>query len=156
MAVPRAQRGQLIRVRIDRAAEVREFFEEALEAGRGDDLEDPARLVARVPERVPLVARLEDQVARARLDDVVTEQRSHATLENEAVLVLTRVLVERGGQRPRRHGVIDDRQPVAGLRSVDDEPDADAPEETLVAVPGADDPRRGGRRLHLRTPFIEQ
>ena len=44
---------------VDQLAEV------VLEAGRRDDLEDPAQLVARVPERVPLVARLEDQVARA-------------------------------------------------------------------------------------------
>src|SRR4051812_19831414 len=43
---------------------VDELLEEALETGRRDDLEDPAGLVARVPERVPLVARLEDQVTR--------------------------------------------------------------------------------------------
>jgi len=37
MAVPRAQRGELIRVGIDRAAHVRQLFEETLEAGRGFD-----------------------------------------------------------------------------------------------------------------------
>ena len=34
-----------------------------LEAAGGDDLEDPARLVAGVPEGVPLLARLEGQIA---------------------------------------------------------------------------------------------
>jgi hypothetical protein len=36
----------------------RELGEELLEAGGGDDLEDPRRLVAGVPEGVPLPARL--------------------------------------------------------------------------------------------------
>ena len=52
-----------------------ELVEEVLEAARGDDLEDRARLVARVPERVPLVARLVHEVAGVGVDDVVAEQR---------------------------------------------------------------------------------
>src|SRR5215217_1929615 len=121
MAVPRAQRGQLIRVSIDRAAHVRQLFEETLEAGRGNDLEDPARLVARVRERVPLVARLEDQVARAGLDDLVAEQRAHAAFQDEGVLVLARVQVQRRRERPRRHRMLDEREGVPRLRPVDHE-----------------------------------
>src|SRR5688500_10921885 len=75
------------------AAGAAERAEELLEAGRSDDLEDPAGLVAGVPEGVPLVAGLEDQIAGAGLDDLVAEQRSHAALEHEAVLVLPRVAV---------------------------------------------------------------
>src|SRR5947208_438746 len=45
---------------------------------RRDDLEDPRRLVARVPERVPLAARLEDHVARLRVDDLLAELRAGA------------------------------------------------------------------------------
>src|ERR1700712_5499043 len=59
--------------------------EETLEARRGDDLEDPLRLVARVPERVPLVAGLEDEVAGPAEDDLVAELRPHAALEDVAV-----------------------------------------------------------------------
>ena len=40
-----------------------EFDKVAFEPCGGDDLEDPRGLVAGVPERVPLAARLEDQVA---------------------------------------------------------------------------------------------
>src|SRR5918996_760985 len=101
MAVARAERGQLIRVRIDRAAHIRELAEEALEAGRRDDLEDPAGLVAGVPERVPLVTRLEDQITRPSLDHVVAQQRAHAPLEHEAVLVLARVQMQRRGEGAR-------------------------------------------------------
>jgi len=118
-----------------------------LEARGGDDLEDPARLVARVPERVPLVARLVDQVARAGLDDLVAEQRAHAALQDVAVLVLARVEVQRGGEGARRHRVLDQREALAGLRAVDHEADADAAEEALGGVGRADDlraRRRGG------------
>jgi hypothetical protein len=41
------------------------------------DLEDPARLVAGIPERVPLVTGLEGQIARLRVDDVVAQHRPH-------------------------------------------------------------------------------
>ena len=90
--------------------ELAELVEEVLEAARRDDLEDPAGLVAGVPERVPLVARLEHEVADLGVDDLVAEQRAHPPLEHEAVLVLARVLVERArpgaaaasGARPAR------------------------------------------------------
>src|SRR5689334_8121327 len=69
------------RIGLGDAAHLDELLEEALESGRRDDLEDPARLVARVPERVPLVAWLEDQVARPGLNDVITEQRADPPLQ---------------------------------------------------------------------------
>lgn len=46
------------------APEVDEFAEEPLEAGGGDDLQDPGGFIAGVPESVPLVARLENQITR--------------------------------------------------------------------------------------------
>jgi hypothetical protein len=46
-------------------------------------------------------ARLEDEVAGPGLDHVVAEQRAHAALEHEAVLVLARVPVERRRERAR-------------------------------------------------------
>src|SRR5205823_12330757 len=106
--------------------------EETLEAGRGDDLEDPARLVPGVPEGVPLVAGLEDEVARAGLEDLVTQECAHAALQDVAVLVLARVAVQRRGQRSWSHRVLDQREPAAGLVAVDHEPHADASEETRL------------------------
>lgn len=49
-------------------------------------------------------SRREDQVARPRLDDLVAEQRAHPTLEDEAVLVLARVQVERRRERIEADG----------------------------------------------------
>ena len=70
------------------AASSRKYRSKA--AGR-DDLEDPARLITGVPTRVPLVAPLEDELARTGLDDIVRRAaRAHASLEDEAVLVLAR------------------------------------------------------------------
>jgi len=59
--------------------------------------------------------RLVDQVAGTGLDDVVAEQRAHPALDNEAVLVLARVPVQRRDQRPRRDRVLDERETSAGL-----------------------------------------
>jgi hypothetical protein len=42
--------------------------EELLQTGWRDDLEDPRRDIARVPERVPLAPRLEDEVGGAGFD----------------------------------------------------------------------------------------
>ena len=131
-----------------------ELAEELLEPGRRDDLEDPAGLVARVPERVPLVARLEDEVARAGLDDVVAQQRAHAPLEHVAVLVLAGVQVQRRGERARGHRVLDQREPLARLCPVDHEADADAAEEALLGLVRADDP--GPLSPPCRLPFVGQ
>src|SRR4051794_22543035 len=69
------------RARALRGLGLAELVEEALEARRGDDLEDPRGLVAGVPERVPLVARLEDEVARLAEDDLVAELRADPPLQ---------------------------------------------------------------------------
>jgi hypothetical protein len=53
----------------------RELLEVMLERRRRDDLEDPALGIAGVPEGVPLVARLEREVAGFGVDHVVAEQR---------------------------------------------------------------------------------
>ncbi|HKF80425.1 MAG TPA: hypothetical protein VKB17_06335 [Thermoleophilaceae bacterium] len=44
---------------------------------------------------MPLVARLEDEVAGAGVDDLFAQQRAHPAPEHEGVLVLRRVLVQR-------------------------------------------------------------
>jgi hypothetical protein len=46
-----------------RLGDVLEGFEQVLQPGRGDDLQDDCGLVGGVPEGVPLPARFEDQVA---------------------------------------------------------------------------------------------
>src|SRR5712691_6957745 len=55
--------GQDLRLGPGDAPKVNQFAEEPLEAGGGDDLQDPGGLVPSIPERVPLVARLENQIA---------------------------------------------------------------------------------------------
>jgi len=116
-----------------------ELGEELLEAPGGDDLEDPARLVACVPERVPLPARLEDEVADIGEHDVVAELRAHATLDDVAVLVLVRVPVQRRAQPARRDRVLDKREASAGLGAPDHESHAEGGEVDTRAVGGADE-----------------
>ena len=103
---------------------------------------------------MPLVARLEDQVAGPGLDDVVAQQRTHAPLEHVAVLVLAGVQVQRRGERARGHRVLDQREPLTRLGPVDHEAGADAPEEALRGVVRTHDP--DGCRLHAFLAFARQ
>ena len=70
------------------------------------------------------------------IDDIVAQECADASLEHEAVLVLSRVAVERCSQGARGHGVLDEREAAAGLAAVDHEPDTDAPEKARLAVLG--------------------
>ena len=64
---------QSLRLGARDAPEVDQCREEPLKPRRGDDLEDPRRLIASVPERVPLAAWLEDQVARSAQEHLVAQ-----------------------------------------------------------------------------------
>src|SRR6266536_1401701 len=127
------------RVRLCDAAELDELREEALEAGGRDDLQNPARAFPGVPERVPLAAGLEDEVAGAGLEHVIAEERSHAAFEHVAVLVFAEVAVERRCECVRRHRVLDEREAPAGRIAVDHEADSNAAEESGLAVCGPQD-----------------
>ena len=116
------------------SAEFDELSEETFEAGGRDDLEDPAWIFPRVPERVPFAAGLEDEVAGARLEHVPAEDRSHAAFEHVAVLVFSQVAVERRGECVRRHRMLDERKTLGGRLAADHEPYANAAEEPRVAL----------------------
>src|SRR5205823_645412 len=78
--------------------------------------------------------------------DLVPQERSDAPLDDVAVFVFMNVAVERRGQRTRRHRVLDQGEPSAGLGSVKHEPDPDAAQEPGLAVARTDDLRCG--RVH--------
>jgi hypothetical protein len=109
------------RRRVEFAAR-RELAKQLLEASRGDDLQDAGRLVASVPEGVPLPAGLEDEIAGVGHDLMVAQQRSHPALEHVAVFILAAVQVQRGGQDVRRQAVLDQREAAARVLAVDHEP----------------------------------
>ena len=88
------------------------------------------------------------------IDDVVAEQRADAPFEHVAVLVLAEMAVQRSGERPRGHRMLDQREVAARLGAVDHEPHADAAEESRLAVLRSHDPGRD--RLHLRLLLIRQ
>src|ERR1035437_10125053 len=129
-----AELGQGLWVGLCDAAEVDKLAEESLEAGGRDDLQKPRREIAGVPEGVPLVARLEDQIAWACGHDFVAQQRPDASLHYVAVFVLVCVAVQRGGERSGGHRVLDHRESVSGVLAVEHKPNADASEEPGVAV----------------------
>src|SRR5437588_7453981 len=137
---------QGLRVGVSDAAEVDELRKEPLKAGRRDDLQEPRRLVTGVPESVPLVAGLEDQIAGTTDQDLLTQQRADASFDDVAVLVLACMAVQRGGQGTRGHRMLHQREPLVGLLTVDHEPNPDAPQEPGLAVAGTYNLRR--RRFH--------
>jgi hypothetical protein len=120
-------------------AEVNELGEEAFEPCRGDDFEDSARLVAGVPERVPLSARFVDEVPLACLDVLVTQQCAHTSLNDEAVLVLVVMAVQRRGERSWRHWMLDEREAISGFGTVEHETHSDASKKAGVPIGGSDD-----------------
>jgi hypothetical protein len=153
-SVALAELSQRLRVGRRDAAEIDELGEELLEPGGGDDLEDPRRFVAGVPEGVPPVARLVDQVAGRGDHHLVAQQGAHAPLDHVAVLVLAQVPVQRRRERVRRHRVLDQREPLRGLPAVDHETHSDAAEEPCLAVTRTDD--LGGCLLHQASPLNGQ
>jgi hypothetical protein len=62
---------------------------------------------------VPLLARLERQVAGLSVDHVVAELGAQPALQHVAVLVLAAVAVPRRGQVPWRDRVLDQGEPAA-------------------------------------------
>ena len=80
-------------------------------------LYESQRRVPRVPDRVPLAARL--QHVRPRFGDhhVVAEPRSEPSFEHDRELVLARVAVQRGREVTRRQRVLDDRDATLGDES---------------------------------------
>src|SRR3954454_12532668 len=104
-----------VEVRLRLRDQISELVEEVLETSRSDDLEDPRRLVAVVPECVPLLARLEDEVSRLGVNHVIPQDRSHPAIDDVAVLVLAGVLVQPDREMLRRHRVLDEREAAPGL-----------------------------------------
>jgi len=86
------------------------IFEVVFESSGRNDLEDPARAITGIPESVPSVAGLEDEVARLREDCSSTKPGSHLALQHIALFVLTRVTMQRSGEVPRRDRVLNERE----------------------------------------------
>jgi len=128
--------------------------EHVLEAPGGDDLEYPARSVAGVPERVPLITGLEDEASCIRVYHLVAELRPRAPLQDVAVLVLVGVAMKRGGERPRGDWVLDEREPSSRLLPPDHEPDAEGSEIHGLAITGPNDART--LQGHPPLPFALQ
>jgi len=82
-----------------------------------------------------LRTRLEDQIARLAIDDIIAEQCPQSPLDDVAVLVLARVTMERRGKRSRRNGVLDQREAAARLLAPHHEPHAKRPQIDRLAIP---------------------
>jgi hypothetical protein len=125
----------------------RDLGEVGLEAGRRDDLEQPGRRVRAVPERVRDPARLDDEVARARVAHLVADLHADLALDHVGVLVLVAVDVHRRRQRARRDRVLDEREAAARARAVDHEAHAEASELDDAALSRAKHDGRRHRKL---------
>ena len=131
-----------------RAAQCYELSEVLLKPCRRDDLQNPRRLIAGVPERMPLVARLENEISGTALNHRFSEQRANAPFEHVAVLIFTSMPMQRSADRARRHRVFDQRESATGLSAVDHEADSHAPEKAGVAVACTEN--FGHRGIHCR------
>ncbi len=129
----------------------RKLAEVALEAPGRDDLEQARRLVAGVPERVRDPARLDDELAGARLDDLVADLHGDTALEHVGVLVLVAVRVDGRAERARGQRVLDEREAAAGLLGADHEAHAERVQVDELALARAEHaPGRGVHPLSFR------
>ena len=136
--VTRAQVDETRGIRSARGREqLGELAEERLEARRGDDLDDLARGIACVPERVPLIAGLENPRSRAGGHYLLAEQRSERPLDDEGVFVLVVMPVKRCYESPRCDRVMDDREAVTGLISLDLPCDTEPPKSIRSSLSAA-------------------
>src|SRR5207247_496889 len=83
------------------------ILEVMFESGRRDDLEDSTHGIAGIPKGVPLIARLEHQVAGICVDDLVAQRRTEPALEDKTVLVLSCVAMQGSREMPWRDRMLD-------------------------------------------------
>jgi|GEM_PF-2381401 len=75
--------------------------------------------IARVPGRMPLIARFEDPCMRLSCDNRVAKQYTEGPSQHMGKFVFAVMAVQRRHQCTRRHYLMNDRKAVACLRSVD-------------------------------------
>ncbi|MGY3698205.1 hypothetical protein ACVIGA_008285 [Bradyrhizobium sp. USDA 3240] len=119
-----------------------ELSEIVLEGGRRNDLQYAGGRVPGIPERVPLLARLEDQISRIADHDGVAEHRPDAALEDETVFVLAMMPVHGRRQGARLHRMFDNSEALAGIVPVDHEAGAGAAENCEMTIMRAECSRR--------------
>src|SRR6476620_11335909 len=105
-----------------------------LEAGGRNYLQNSRWLLTGIPERMPLIARLENQVADVAVDDFVAEQCTDATFEYVTVLILTRMTVQGRTECSRRNWMLDERKSATGIFTVDHEAHTHRAENPGLAV----------------------
>jgi hypothetical protein len=89
--------------------------EKLLDAAWCDQFQDPQRLISCIPERVPVITRLEDDVTRCSDDLVAILEDSEPTFEDDTVFILPTVPMQWSSQYSWRHDVLDQSHRSAGV-----------------------------------------
>src|SRR5579863_4557948 len=129
-----AERRELLRIRgaVDQLRS--ELAEIVLEPGWRYDFQYPGGRVAGVPKRVPLSARLADQVSRITDDNGISKQRPDAAREDETIFVLAMMPVHRRRQGARLHRMLHKREAFASVVPCNNKPSTGAPQNCEVAI----------------------
>src|SRR3712207_3451604 len=125
-----------------------------LEPSRGNDLKDPARLLAGVPKSMPLVTGFEDEIPFLRVHNLIAELRPHASLEDVAILILVCVPVKRSDERPRGDRMLNEGESPAGFLTPNHKPNAKRPEVDSFPVIGSEDTRALRALFHGSPSFF--
>jgi hypothetical protein len=86
-----------------------------------DNLQYPGWHVTRVPERVPLAARFQYQVADVPVHLLIVEECADLPLKHETVFVFPAMAMQGRSQSARRHEVFNERKPASRVLPVDHE-----------------------------------
>jgi hypothetical protein len=90
-----------------------QFREVTFEPGRRDDFQDARWLVARIPEGMPLIAWLEDQVTSIAENNLSTQINANPPFSYKAVFIFTPMSMQRCSERPRFHRMFHERKAAA-------------------------------------------
>jgi hypothetical protein len=107
-----------------------QLHEVTLKPGRRDDFQDARRLVARIPEGMPLIAWLEDQVASIAENNLSTQISANPPFNYKTVFIFVPMPMQRRRERPRFHRMFHERKAAARVIPINHKSD---PSGTKVA-----------------------
>jgi hypothetical protein len=108
---------------IKRRLPTAQFREVTLKPGRRDDLQDARWLVASIPEGMPLIAWLEDQVASIAENNLSTQINANPPFNYKTVFIFIPMPMQRRRERPRFHRMFHERKAAARVIPIDHKSD---------------------------------
>ena len=118
-----------------------QFREVTLKPGRRDDFQDARWSVARIPEGMPLIAWLEDQVASIGQNNLSTQISANPPFNYKTVFIFIPMPMQRRRECPRFHRMFHERKAAARVIPINHKSDPSVTEVARFTVLRSQKPR---------------